>query len=380
MPPPPLKRGGGGANPNSSVVYIGSIPFDWDENVIKSLVAGTGNVVDVRIGFDYAGKNKGFCFIEYQNPQWAHQAIVLLNQIQLIMPNSQSKRLRIESSKESLKANKGFDMKQVIALNDRNALPNYVHLPPQMLSVVPYSPNRVDSPSMNNFQQQPQYQQPQYQQSQQPQQFQRQQPYNNYNPTPPQQNIPLQSQQPQVSIKYTQATKNMAQVTNLPFETNDVINQTLSKIPPAQLIEVIANLKNMVNGPDAARVHEVLKMSPDLATTAAQALLLMGFIDGDVITESTKAATNIPNNGPGIGSQYSAPGFQPQYSTPPPPPPPATQSRWPNLSLKAQQKLLELNPDQAELIAQVLNLPPDQIRTLPSDKQTMVQNLRAQYL
>lgn len=386
MPP---KRGG--SNPNSSVLYIGSIPFDWDESIIKSVVAGSGNVVDVRIGFDYAGKNKGFCFIEYQTPQWAQQAISLLNQIQLVYPNKQTKRLRIESSKESLKASNAYDVKQVLPLNDRNLLPNYVYLPPQMLQVVPYPPNRVDSPLPNNnmymhtnnnmnmnmnmnTNMNMNMNQPSYSTSN----------YSSNNLYP----------QPQMSTKYTQATSNLPQPRNLPFETPDSINQTLGKIPPPQLIELIANLKNMINGPDSSRVHEIFNISPDLATAAAQALLLMGFIDGDVITESMKSAQNTPQIPPPPPQQM----IQPQYSQqqqkrlppqtsqfPPqnqysPPPPSVANSKWPNLPISAQQKLLAMPPDQAELIAQVLNLPADQIRSLPVDKQSMVESLRAQYL
>lgn len=363
MPP---KRGV--ANANSAVVYIGGIPFDWDETIIKAVVAGSGNVVDVRIGFDYEGKNKGFCFIEYQSPQWAQQAIVYLNQIQLVYANKQVKKLRIESSKESLKANNVYESKQVIPLTDRNALPNYVHLPSPMLQVVPYSPNRMESPMPNNNMYMNQPQQQNYSNNN----------YNGYN-----------ASQPQMSTKYTQAIQNLPQPKISPFETPDAINKTLGKIPPPQLIELIANLKNMLAGPDAARVHEVFSISPDLTTAAAQALLLMGFVDADVITESMKPQTPQPQQ---PQQQYQQPQYQqPQQQRMPPqastfqpnyqnnytPPPP---SKWPNLPISAQQKLLAMPPDQAELIAQVLNLPQDQIRNLAPDKQSMVENLRAQYL
>lgn len=43
-------------------------------------------------------------------------------------------------------------------------------------------------------------------------------------------------------------------------------------------------------------------------------------------------------------------------------------------------KLGALPPDQADLVAQVLSLPPDQISSLPPEKQTMVAGIRQQYL
>ena len=58
--PPPL---------NSNILYVGNIPYDWDESTVESVVCGSGNIVDVRLGFDHVGKNKGFCFVEYKTVQ-----------------------------------------------------------------------------------------------------------------------------------------------------------------------------------------------------------------------------------------------------------------------------------------------------------------------
>ena len=330
------------ANPNSAVLYVGSIPFDWDEGIIKSVVAGSGNITDVRVGYDYAGKNKGFCFIEYQSPQWAQQATVLLNQIKLVYPNNQTKKLRIESSKESLKSTNGVEVKQVLSL-DRSRLPPYVQLPPQMLAAVPLSAERINSPAPAQYNSSI----PDFPNSNMNNISTSSNPSfgNNYN---------FNSTNDQMPQKLTLASRNLPQPNSLPFDIPDNINTSLSQLPPPQLIELIANLKNMVNGPDANRVYNVFQMSPNLATTAAQALLLMGFIDGDVISESMKAPGQAP--------------------------PPPAQSKWPNLPPSTQQKLMAMPSDQAELIVQVLNLPPDQIRSLPPDKQSMVEGIRSQYL
>ena len=70
--PPPL---------NSNILYVGNIPYDWDESTVESVVCGSGNIVDVRLGFDHVGKNKGFCFVEYKTVQDAQRALPLLQQV-----------------------------------------------------------------------------------------------------------------------------------------------------------------------------------------------------------------------------------------------------------------------------------------------------------
>mmetsp|Transcript_480 Transcript_480/g.546 ORF Transcript_480/g.546 Transcript_480/m.546 type:complete len:392 (-) Transcript_480:178-1353(-) len=380
----------------STVLYVGQLPYEWDENIIKSVVCGSGNVVDVRLGFDYAGKNKGFCFVEYQTPQDTQKGLQLLSQIKLLnnQPNQkgQYKKLRIELSKEGLRSNAPSDYKPILTL-DRKYLPNTVQLPPEMLYNGPpvpanngnLTPTSSFTPPMNQFQ--PQLAPPQLQNNQ----------FNNAGS--------------QMLSNYLSTSQGLPQPPNLPFAIPDKINETLSQIPPAQLIELISNLKSILSGPNANRAVDVFQLSPQLATAAAQALLLMGFIDADVISESMKSTSNTgasqqqpmqtpmqnPMQNP-MHNQMHMPQIpqQPSLSQTPNvqqmsnpygqlqqqtllPPTPQT-SRWPHLPPQAVAKLSSMAPDQADLIAQVLSLPVDQIRSLPPDKQIMVTNLRAQYL
>ncbi|KAG7663959.1 uncharacterized protein J8A68_002520 [[Candida] subhashii] len=394
---------------NSTILYVGSIPFDWDEETVKSVICGSGNVVDVRLGFDYAGKNKGFCFVEYQTIRDAQRAFPLLNQI-TVFHNNHPKKLRIESSKEGFQ--KGgpqppSDQRPILQLN-RNKLPDYVRLPQEMLMYP--SGNRIsNSPIPTNIPMKPHRGGP------------GPGPRAGPGPVPVPGPITTGPAQP-MPTKLTNATKTLQQPLSLPFAITDKINETLSKIPPVQLIELIANLKNMLSGPDAHRVMDVFQMSPNFAASAAQALLLMGFIDSDVISESMKSASSTPQpvqvSTPSIPTPVAVnPAYnQPTYHAPPPPstlysnpyglPIPASQqqqqqqyqfqqqqqppqqqlyqqqpiSKWPHLPLETQRKLLARPPDQAELMAQVLSLPPDQINSLPPDKQEMVKSLRAEYL
>lgn len=341
---------------SSSVLYIGQIPYDWDEPTVKLVVCGTGRVVDVRLGFDYAGKNKGFCFVEYATGKDAHRAMGLLREVKLMNPQTkQVKKLRIESSKEQIKGNGPSENKTVMKL-DHSRLPPYVQLPAELAGSGGASgasggghlfmgPGTA-SPAPGG--------------------------YGGGASGPP--TVPV------MPPRFSTATKTLPQPPSIPLGVPDKISDTLSQIPPALLIELVAQLKNIVNGQDHSRAYEVFRLSPQLATAAAQALLLMGFVDAEVIQESMKAAAQAPpppvapapaNNGYG----YSPYG-QPMPSSLPAPP----VLRWPNLPAHTQAKLAQMAPDQAELIAQVLALPADQIGGLPPDKQTMVVNLRSQYL
>lgn len=343
------------------VVYIGLVPYEWDEAAVRAVVCGTGKVVAVRMGFDYVGKNKGFCFVEYLNPGEAERAIPLLNAIKIVNPSTnQIKRLRIEASKEPFK--QGATEKAVLPF-DRSRLPPNVQLPPEIN-------NTYSTASTQSNQQMP--------------------------------------------AKFTGASKVLPQPAQIPLGVPDKISETLSKIPPAQLIELIATLKNILSGPEALRAYEVFLLLPDLATCAAQALLVMGFIDEEVISESMKLAQQIPQKAtptppPSIPqppqfqqypNQYQGQQFQNNHQFQNQPPqfqnkPYAQQfqkpqygfgnfggsgSKWPHLPQATQAKLQAMAPDQAELVAQVLSLPADQISTLPPDQQSMVTNLRAQYL
>lgn len=359
---------------SSSVLYVGQIPYDWDEKIVKSVVCGSGNIVDVRLGYDYAGKNKGFCFIEYQTPQEAQHAIGLLEQIKLVNPMQpgQYKKLRIELSKEGLRSNSASDSRATIPL-DRSYLPSFVQLPQEMIYNGPPIPQHIYNtpPNLSHFQTSNEIPPTTNHISVPTAQYNQSQNINQSNGLPP---------------LLIAATKNLPQPQTLPFSTPDKISETLSKIPPAQMIELIANLKNILNGPGSARAINVFQLSPHLATAASQALLLMGLIDEDVISESMKSAseqTHTPT--PPSGHLQPTPIPMPLqgnnlYGPPISMQQPQITSKWPHLPQSAQLKLAAMAPDQADLIAQILSLPSDQISSLPQDKQSMVINIRSQYL
>lgn len=411
-------------NPQSSILFIGLIPFEWDESNLKAVVCGSGNVLDVRLGFDHVGKNKGYAFVEYETPQQAQRAIELLGQITITQPGTRlTKKLRIELSKEGFRTGNS-DSKTVIPLNPSRVPPG-VQFPPEMARSYPQFlqpggvPNGQQNYNSTNGQ-------------------------NSYNNTP--QPTPANGQ-PTIPDEYMQAANVLPRVSELPFAKSDKINENLASIPPPELIQLVANVKTMLSTANASRAAEVFQISPNLATATAQALLLMGFVNEDVIQEAMKADTGTPqpqaihqplqqpqqqfNQGFGQNPQYGGPQGYGQgqnyggqnylqqyggqmggqnmggqnmggqnmggqnmadqygrgrgYQQPPPqpqtlPPQPPQQSKWPHLPLSTQMKLSNVPPDQADLIVQVLSLTTDQINGLPPDRQQMVAGIRQQYL
>ncbi|KAL6449798.1 PTI1 Protein PTI1 [Candida maltosa Xu316] len=334
----------------SNIVYLGNIPFEWDESVVGSVVYGSGEIIDIRMGYDHVGKNKGFCFVEYRNGQQAAAAIPLLSQI-VVYSSDRPRRLRIELSKESYKSNSiPPETRPTLQLSRAN-LPSTVKLPDQMII---NGPNNSPIPGQNAMRSGniPPRSQPQPQQ-------------------PSQQFPVVGGPNQQIPQKLLHASQNFPPNLNIQLGTPDTIDKILSSVPPPHLIEAIANLKSMLQA-DPARLHDFLQKSPQMLLPIAQALLLMGFIDGDVINESQKAT-----------SASSTPaGFQnPLFA----PNPPANNynavpgSKWPQLPIETQRKLLALSPAQADQAANFLLMPSEQINNLPPEERAALISFKREY-
>lgn len=385
-----MRRNGPPSSSPSAIVYIGLLPFEWDEENLKAVVCGMGNVTDVRLGFDHVGKNKGYAFVEFETPQQAQRAMGLLSQVTIEHPGSrQPKTLRIELSKEGFRTGNS-EHKTVIP-------PNFAFLPPGVQlpgEVYGKYPAVKMEPGMGQGMN---HMGPMGQMGQN-RPVAQMGPGNGFRGNLP--SVAPPNAANTLPDRYLRALQTLPQVELLPFATPDKINQTLALIPPAQLIELVANLKQLLATGNAARAAEVFQISPQLATSATQALLLMGFIDEEVIAEAMKAESTpqpqqfqqYPQQGfqqqqypqqqqgfqPQFQQGFQQPGFQqqqqqPQFGQ-------AQPSKWPNLPLSAQMKLGNMPPDQADLVAQVLSLTNDQISALPPDRQNMVAGIRQQYL
>ncbi|QPG75463.1 hypothetical protein FOA43_002818 [Brettanomyces nanus] len=338
-------------NPNNSsnsscVLYLGAIPYNWDVEVIKSVVCGSGPVVDVRCMMDNASKNKGFCFVEYSSSQAAAEALSLLSKIKI----EGRKKLRIELSKEGLR-NPVPSQKPELHLN-RNFLPSNVIIPQEMLlsnlsrppikgsnynmsssmgSGLPGSKTgntasaEISAIMASNSQIQQMVSQmiangmdmnqisavvKQLTRSSQSQQAPMMQAsINSAASAPNSVNAPVNGSSNAAAVAVSAASPANAPSSNgmptslsmasqflpLPQQApqqaiyaKDKVSETLASIPPGILIELLAKLKLVMSGPSPnyAQAATILHDNPKLAAAAAQSLLLMGIIDMDVINET----------------------------------------------------------------------------------------------
>ncbi|ODQ79050.1 hypothetical protein BABINDRAFT_8662 [Babjeviella inositovora NRRL Y-12698] len=388
---------------SSSIVYVGQLPYEWSEEAVHSAVCGTGDVVEVRMGMDNPHKNKGFCFVEYANPAEAHKAISLLNAMRI----EGKKNLRTELSKEGTRERmSGQSQKPILKLN-RNALPHNLILPQEMLNDGIPLPNRsangYAAPNMgapynqnaqmyntNTFGSGPNFNGNRFNSSG-PNNYTSNQmsamPFSNPAMAPTAAN--QFSAPPPIPASLTNAFQVLPQQGGHTFDKEDKVSENLSTIPPAMLVQLIAQLKSLLIGPNAASAAQIFTAYPHLAVSAAQALLSMGLIDLDVISEAAltssveAAATGrSPVLAVSVPGQTDIPALSQDPVTvqaPAPAPQVAVNSKWPNLPSSVADKLTALDPSQAELIAQVLSFTPQQIEAMAPDQKAMVQNIHSQY-
>ncbi|CRG84607.1 hypothetical protein PISL3812_01870 [Talaromyces islandicus] len=156
----------------------------------------------------------------------------------------------------------------------------------------------------------------------------------------------------------------------------NAISQTLSQLPPNQLLDVLSQMKSLAVS-DPARATELLRTAPQLAYAIFQALLLMNLVDystlGSVVEQASQPTAPTPTNQPyqpygAVPGQVSTP---PIHNTPFAPPPPQPQQ-----PAATPQQI----PGQEELLQQVLNMPQAQIDALPPVERSQILLLRQQLL
>src|SRR5271154_1572684 len=118
------------------------------------------------------------------------------------------------------------------------------------------------------------------------------------------------------------------------LKCNDAISQTLNTLPPAQLFDVLTQMKSLAIS-DPAKATELLKAAPQLSYAIFQALILMNLVDSKVLASVVEQTTRppvptyapLPQPSPQSFGGYQQPPM-PQQRVPPPmqqyaPPPPA---------------------------------------------------------
>ena len=182
----------------------------------------------------------------------------------------------------------------------------------------------------------------------------------------------------------------------------DAISKTLSTLAPAQLLDILSQMKGLVMG-DPARATELLKQAPQLAYAIFQALLLMGLVDTSVLASVVESGGQPapplqpqPSAQPQPAQQPQLPPRPPQSYQPPPsqqyppfsqvqsqmhaPTPPAYNPPYqPPPSQQPQQPQQQPSqPSEQELMRQVLAMTQQQIDQLAPNERNQIIALRAQ--
>ncbi|TXT08783.1 hypothetical protein VHUM_02911 [Vanrija humicola] len=193
----------------------------------------------------------------------------------------------------------------------------------------------------------------------------------------------------------------------------DAISETLGRLPPGELQEVMAGMKTLITThPEKAR--ELLTSQPQLTYALFQAMLLLKVVDDSVLQRIVPAPAPAQGQQGGYGAPppppqqqppaayppfpaqqappAAYPPFRPQqqgYAPPPPqqPPQPPAPSYGgyapapgpPPLPPAAQAELAKLPENERNTLIQVLQLTPDQIGALDPDQRNSVLALRQQF-
>jgi cleavage stimulation factor subunit 2 len=183
----------------------------------------------------------------------------------------------------------------------------------------------------------------------------------------------------------------------------DAISRTLNTLPPAQLLDVLSQMKSLVST-DQAKATELLRQAPQLSYAIFQALLLMGLVSTDALSSVVEQATAAPTPAPPVSVQAPTPqnyaipipgqgGFPPGF--PPPPPQYAAQTGTPPLGMgyppppppfqqPIQQRATPVQAPAADpatdaLIQQVMSMPQSLIDQLPPAEREQLLALRRSF-
>lgn len=347
----------------SKVVFVGNVPYNMGEEQLIDVFKSVGQVVGFRLVFDReTGKPRGYGFCEFADHETAASAVRNLNNADV---GGRPLRIDLADSDPFLEGKTTVRGELLDGSDPRGRWREHRE-------------QDRDRDRYDNIRDQPKSQDP---------------------------NSFLSSLPPGVPIT--------------PGSTAlDTISQTLATMSPAQLVEVLAQMKAFViTHPDQARA--LLVAHPQYAYALFQALLLNKIVDQSVLQRMLQAtAGSGAAPGPGIPQQphhqmqyqQSPPIHQPQPHMPPPmsgPPPASTappsmfphqqppshmpapppQQSWyrpPQHAVppphSAPMPDLNIDPAQRQMLMQVLSLTPDQINGLPPSEREAIQNLRNQFL
>ncbi|KAK7753282.1 hypothetical protein SLS62_004801 [Diatrype stigma] len=164
----------------------------------------------------------------------------------------------------------------------------------------------------------------------------------------------------------------------------DAISQTLNTLPPAQLLDILSQMKSLATT-DPGRATELLQQAPQLSFAIFQALLLMGLVSPEAIhsvIDTTAAPPPVAQPPAGYPPAGVMPPAYPIVPTGTPPvaapyAPPPTTSAAPQSAYAPPPAAAAVAPDQEALIQQVMSLPDEVINQLPEAERQQILTLRA---
>lgn len=159
----------------------------------------------------------------------------------------------------------------------------------------------------------------------------------------------------------------------------DAISRTLNTLPPAQLLDILQQMKTLATA-DPARCTELLHQAPQLNYAIFQALLIMGLVSPDAIN-SVLEGGSAPAAPPAAAAAPYGAVYPGATSTPPvpaaaaggyaAPAPVAAPAPAPAPAPAAQ--------DPEALMRAVMELPQETIDQLPETERQQIMALRASY-
>ncbi|SCU78554.1 LAME_0A04874g1_1 [Lachancea meyersii CBS 8951] len=377
----------------SSSILITNLPANWNETTISSVVAGSGPITNISRKTDPRNGKLVGILVDYLTSKDSKRALELLRKIkkfscdlERIISNSKNSGTPLNLNRDAFPWDFGLELPFEMV--------SEVPLPRRPTNPVPVPSNgtSTDVGGLTVF--------------------------------------------PDILSK---ASKHLPGYVAGSMTAPDAVSSNLSKIAPLQLLEMISNFK-ILAGQDANRdqLTKFLTSNPEITIAVTQAMLEMGFINYSVVTKviadqngSQSQPPSLPNSTPqvysGINTNttpmngnaplniYTVPLGQPQPLAQPLPQPQPSSLAGPNVfSPPPQQqqtggfdykmvpnnasfatnavpmktgdnrvnmvKLAALPQNQQDMIKQVLQLTADQIRLLPPDQVTMVENFKREYL
>ncbi|EGZ77321.1 hypothetical protein NEUTE2DRAFT_78674 [Neurospora tetrasperma FGSC 2509] len=309
----------------SRVVFVGNIPYGLTEEQITEIFSGAGRVLNFRLVYDReTGRPKGFGFAEFPDYDSAASAVRNLNDHEIM-----GRKLRVDFSNETVSDEDGGRDRD--GGSNQNASGSYNAQPPNG---------------------------------------------GGYNTAPPASAAPP-------------ALGPLPQGKDLPPDVTctDAISRTLNTLPPAQLLDILQQMKTLATN-DPARATELLNQAPQLSYAIFQALLIMGLVSPDAINsvlDNPAAAAAPPMGTPVVpnpmgGAPYGAcPGA---IATPPVAPGPVGGYAAPPVAappIPAPAAAAAPGQDAEALMRAVMELPQETIDKLTEAERQQILALRAQF-